>query len=160
MADQTILNRTAASSGTDAINGSAEELSSLLVIEDAVIHSTIISRIAEQTGFSTTTAQSFDAAAVLLRQRKFDCVTLDLGLGEHAGAEVFRVLSDVASKAPIVIISGSEQDVCDATVKIGKSLNLNIWGPIRKPVDLKALRLMLAKIKTEMRLEKLATAAL
>ena len=35
MADQTILNRTAASNGTDAINGSAEELSSLLVIEDA-----------------------------------------------------------------------------------------------------------------------------
>ena len=159
MAEQTISSRAAASSATDAINGSADGLSSLLVIEDAVIHSTIISRIAEQAGFAATTAQSFDAAAALLRQRKFDCVTLDLGLGEHAGAEVFRLLSEIACKAPIVIISGAEQAVRDATVRIGKSLNLNIWRPIPKPVDLKALRLMLAKIKMEVRLEKLATAA-
>lgn len=159
MVDQTISKRAAASNEIAAANVSADGLSSLLVIEDAVIHSTIISRIAEQTGFAATTAQSYDAAAALLRQRKFDCVTLDLGLGEHAGAEVFRLLSDVACKAPIVIISGSEQAVCDATVRIGKSLNLNIWGPIRKPVDLKALRLMLAKINMEVRLEKLATTA-
>ena len=159
MTDQTILDHAATSNETAATDGPAEALGSLLVIEDAVIHSTIISRIAEQTGFSPTTAQSYDAAAALLRQRKFDCVTLDLGLGEHAGAEVFRLLSEVACKAPVVIISGSEPAVCDATVRIGKSLNLNILGPIRKPVDLKALRLMLAKIKMEIRLEKLATAA-
>jgi DNA-binding response OmpR family regulator len=158
MVDQTILKSTVAASEAAATNESADALSSLLVIEDAVIHSTIISRIAEQAGFATTTAQSFDAAAALLRQRKFDCVTLDLGLGAHAGAEVFRLLSEAACKAPVVIISGAEKAVCDATVRIGKSLNLDIWGPIRKPVDLKALRLMLAKIKMEVRLAKLATA--
>lgn len=140
--------------GPDA--GQPGSTRNLLIIEDAVIHSTIISRIAEQVGFSTTTAKSYDDAASLLRQRSFDCVTVDLGLGEHAGSEVFRLLAAAASRVPTVIISGAESDVCEATARFGKSLGLNICEPIRKPVDLVALREALGKIIKELRLERLA----
>src|ERR1019366_439221 len=88
----------------------------------------------------TVGAAAFDEAAKLLRENEFDCVTLDLSLGERAGVEVLHVLSVIKSQAPIIIISGAEHTVCEETLKIGKSLNLNLCTPVPKPVDLSALR--------------------
>jgi len=141
------LNQVFKPGGATISNKSGDGLSSLLIIEDALIHSTIISRVGERMGFSTTTARSYAEAAMLLQERVFDCITLDLGLGRHAGVEVLHLLSVIESKAPILIISGSEHAVCEETVNIGKSLGLNICEPVRKPLDLKILHATLAKMK-------------
>ena len=54
-------------------------------------------------------AASYDEAAKLLRENQFDCITLDLSLGERAGVEVLHLLSVINSQAPIIIISGAER---------------------------------------------------
>ena len=92
----------------------------LLVIDDANIHRMILCRIGEKVGFETVGAASFDEAAKLLRESQFDCITLDLSLGERAGVEVLHLLSVINSQAPIIIISGAEQTVCEETLKIGR----------------------------------------
>ena len=130
----------------------------LLVIDDANIHRMILCRIGEKVGFETVGAASFDEAAKLLRENEFDCVTLDLSLGERAGVEVLHLLSVIKSQAPIIIISGAEHTVCEETLKIGKSLNLNLCTPVPKPVDLATLREQLARIGKQVNLQKLARA--
>ena len=129
---------------------------SLLVIDDAVIHSTIISRIGEKTGFQPKTAASYEEAVKQLGERSYDCITLDLGLGRHAGVEVLRHLATTGYKGPIIIISGAEKFICDETVKIGRELKLNLCDPIQKPVDLKFLRELLTQQKKKADLSKLA----
>ena len=46
----------------------------------------------------------------------------------------------IGCKAPIIIVSGADHATCKETVKVAKSLNLDIWECIPKPVDLGMLR--------------------
>lgn len=131
---------------------------SLLVIEDALIHRTIISKIGDKVGFLTRSASSVEAAEALLRTHEFDAITLDLALGEHVGVEVLRLLAELKSWSPIIIISVSDDAVLEETCRIGRSLELNIWKPLRKPIDLRLLREMLEQIKLCSGLQKIARA--
>jgi CheY-like chemotaxis protein len=131
---------------------------SLLVIEDALIHRTIIAKIGDKVGFVTRSASSVEAAEALLRTHEFDAITLDLALGEHVGLEVLRLLAELKSRAPIIIISVSDDAVLEETCRIGRSLELNIWKPLRKPIDLRLLREMLEQIRLYSGLQKIARA--
>jgi len=120
---------------------------SLLVIEDALIHRTIIAQIGEKVGFMTRSASSVEAAEALLRTQEFDAITLDLALGENVGVEVLRLLAELKSRTPIIVISSSDDAILEETCRIGRSLDLDIWKPLRKPIDLTRLREMLEQIK-------------
>jgi DNA-binding response OmpR family regulator len=131
----------------------------LLVIDDTNLHQSIVSRIATQAGFVTTGANSVGEAARLLRTQPFDCITLDLSLGEESGVEILRLLAELKCRTPIIVISGSENSVRDETVRIGNFLNLNLCPPIPKPIDLAALRDTLTRIANDTQRQKLATPA-
>jgi CheY-like chemotaxis protein len=119
----------------------------LLVIDDDDLHRLIICRVAAKAGYVLSEAASYEDAARLVQETVFDCITLDLSLGPHAGVEMLRHLWVIKSKTPIIIISGSDDAICKETARIGKSLNLNIWALVPKPVDLSALRQMLEQVK-------------
>ena len=82
----------------------------------------------------------------LLRKRAFDCITLDLSLGEDSGIEVLQLLAKMQCRTPVIIISASGEEICDETVKIGNFLNLNVCSPIPRPIHLAALRRALTRI--------------
>ena len=84
-----------------------------------------------------------------MQEFAFDCITLDLSLGQHAGVEMLRHLWVIGCKAPIIIISGCDNTTCRETAKVAKSLNLNAWQLIPKPVDLAVLRSSLDRLKAE-----------
>jgi DNA-binding response OmpR family regulator len=119
----------------------------LLVIDDDGLHRSIICRVAAKAGYTAVAASSYEEASALAQDNAFDCVTLDLSLGPHAGVEMLRHLWVLRCKAPILIISGADDAVCRETVRIAKSLNLNALPPIPKPVDLSILRYSLERIK-------------
>ena len=121
----------------------------LLVIDDDHLHCAIICRIAAKAGFDAVRATTYEAAASLAQETAFDCITLDLSLGEHAGVEMLRHLWVLGCKAPIIIVSGCDDSTCRETVRIGKSLNLKILDPVPKPVDLEMLRYSLERLKAE-----------
>jgi two-component system chemotaxis response regulator CheY len=131
----------------------------LLVIDDTNLHQSIVSRIATQAGFVTTGANSVGEAARLLRGQSFDCITLDLSLGEQSGIEILQLLAELRCRTPVIVISGSENSVRDETVRIGNFLNLNLGPPVPKPIDLAALRNTLGRIADETQRQKLATQA-
>jgi two-component system chemotaxis response regulator CheY len=140
-------------------SGNKKMRKELLVIDDTNLHQSIVSRIATQAGFATTGANSVGEAARLLRGRCFDCITLDLSLGEESGVEILQLLAELRCRTPVIVISGSENSVRDKTVRIENFLNLNLGPPIPKPIDLAALRNTLARIAEDTQRQKLATPA-
>jgi ActR/RegA family two-component response regulator len=61
--------------------------------DDANLHLSIVCQIATQVGFTTTGAATVSDAARLLRERSFDCITLDLSLGEQPGVDILKLLA-------------------------------------------------------------------
>ena len=130
----------------------------LLAIDDADLHLSILLKIAEQAGFNATGAASVSVAKSLLRTRTFDCITLDLSLGEQSGIEILTLLYELRCPTPVIIISGSNDAARDETLRIGKFLDVNLHAAIPKPVNLGLLRQTLAQIVNGVPSEKLATA--
>ncbi len=121
----------------------------LLVIDDDNLHRMIICRVAAKAGYVPAGAASYDEAARLVRDNAFDCVTLDLSLGEHAGVELLRHLWVIGCKATIIIISGCDDATCGDTQRVAESLKLKVWESIPKPVNLAVLRESLERLKAE-----------
>jgi two-component system, chemotaxis family, chemotaxis protein CheY len=131
----------------------------LLVIEDGELHLSILRKIAEQVGFTTTGAHSVAETGKLVRERTFDCITLDLSLGEDSGIEILQLLAKMQCRTPLIIISASGEQVCDETIKVGHFLKLNVCLPTRRPIHLAALRSALTRIAEGTERPKLAAAA-
>jgi DNA-binding NtrC family response regulator len=142
----------------DVRNGTSYMHKEVLVIEDGELHLSILCKIAEQVGFDTTGAHSVAEAEKLLRERTFDCITLDLSLGEDTGIEILQQLAKIKCRTPVIIISASGEEVCDEAVKIGNFLKLNVCSPMRNPIHLAALRRALTKIADGRERQTLATA--
>ena len=120
----------------------------LLVIDDDSLHRMVICRAAAKAGYLPAGAATCDEAAKMIRETAFDCITLDLGLGDRAGSEILHHLSSLGCAAPIIVISGCDDATRVESVKLAKSLGLNVWESTRKPVDLTMLRLWLERLKT------------
>ena len=119
----------------------------LLVIDDDNLHRMIICRTAANAGYLPAGAATYDEAVKLLQATAFDCITLDLSLGEHAGVEMLRYLWVIGWKAPIIIISGCDDATHSDSETVAESLKLNVWEVISKPVDLAVLRDSLERLK-------------
>ncbi len=121
----------------------------LLVIDDDYLHRKIICRVAAKAGYAPAGAGTYEEAARLALESPFDCVSLDLSLGQHAGVEMLQYLRGIGCKAPIVIISGCDEATFRETLKAAKSLNLDIRESISKPVDLEMLKYSFERIRTQ-----------
>ncbi len=121
----------------------------LLVIDDDNLHRMIICRVAVRAGYAPAGAATYEEAAKLAQDGTFDCITLDLSLGPHAGVELVRLLWVIGCKAPIIVISGCDDATCAETAKVAKSLNLVVLATMPKPVDLAVLRYCLERLKED-----------
>jgi DNA-binding NtrC family response regulator len=119
----------------------------LLVIDDDHLHRMIICRVAAKAGYVPSAAASYDEAAAMVQENTFDCISLDLSLGDHAGVELLRHFWVVGCKVPIIIISGCDDVTCGETAKVAESLKLNIWNSLGKPVNLAVLRDSLERLR-------------
>jgi DNA-binding response OmpR family regulator len=123
--------------------------SRLLVIDDDHLHRLIICRAGAKAGYIPAEAASYEEAVRLVQETAFDCITLDLSLGARAGVDLLRHLWVIKCKAPVMIISGSDDAMCKETMRVGKSLNLNIREWVPKPVDLSVLRRSLEALRIQ-----------
>jgi two-component system, chemotaxis family, chemotaxis protein CheY len=131
----------------DSVHAGAAPPPRLLVIDDDNLHRMIICRVAAKAGYVPAGAATYDEAAQLVQDGGFDCITLDLSLGEHVGVDMLRHLWVIGCKAPVIIISGCDDATCSETEKVAESLKLNVWESIPKPVDMAVLRESLERLK-------------
>ena len=120
----------------------------LLVIDDDTVQRTIISRIGAQAGFTVEAAGTFEAASGFLHSLRFDCVTLDLGLGDRSGALLLPVIAKVGYPLPVIVVSGASQQMLDATSVMSHALQIEA-EVLTKPLNLPHLRTSLARIRMQ-----------
>jgi len=129
------------------VSANRQALPRLLVVDDDNLHRMIICRVAAKAGYRPAGAATYDEAAKLAQETAFDCITLDLSLGSHAGTEMLHHLSMLGYTAPIIVVTGCDPATCKETVRVADKLNLDIWECIPKPVDLVMLRHFLERLK-------------
>jgi EAL domain-containing protein (putative c-di-GMP-specific phosphodiesterase class I)/ActR/RegA family two-component response regulator len=110
----------------------------LLVIDDELVQRTIISKIGQQVGYEVLAVASFEDATRMLQNNAYDCITLDLSLGEHSGTQLLRSIAE-AGKTSVIVISGCEERVLNSTVRLANMLGISCIQ-IPKPLDLTELR--------------------
>jgi two-component system response regulator HydG len=120
-----------------------DEKRRLLIVDDDRMHRAIYSSIANKMNFvvdlASTPAEAFEA----LRAKPFDIVILDLMLGEESGAEVLALMSSLPVKPRVLLVTGASDEVIAETFHIGRGLGLQLFGPVRKPVDVGLIRTVL-----------------
>jgi two-component system, chemotaxis family, chemotaxis protein CheY len=122
----------------------------LLVVDDDNLHRMIICRAAAKSGYVPIGAASHHEAAKLLLESAFDCITLDIALGDRGGAvELLRYFAKIGCKAPIIVVSACDDETLREILRLARSLKLNVAEPVPKPVDLTILRSTLEGIRGE-----------
>jgi two-component system, chemotaxis family, chemotaxis protein CheY len=122
----------------------------LLVIDDDSLHRMIICRAAAKSGYVPVGAASHHEAAKRLQEGVFDCITLDIALGDRSGAvALLRHLAEVGCNAPIIVVSGCDEETLREILRLARSLKLTVAEPVPKPVDLTILRRMLEGFRAQ-----------
>jgi len=115
-------------------------LSRLYIVDDDPTVREIARRVAETAGFE---ASGFDAPASFLAAVAADppdLVLLDLAIGEQDGIEVLERMAKLRCRSAIIVGSGLEDRLVGASVRIGRSLGLQMLEPLAKPFQLQDLR--------------------
>ena len=111
----------------------------LLLIDDELSVARFIAHAAEECGYEaiiTVTAESFRSQYAACDP---DVVVLDLALPRSDGIELLRFLAEEKCSALVLPISGFDERVLEAAMRLGAALGLRMAGPLRKPVRLQQL---------------------
>jgi len=111
----------------------------LLLIDDELSVARFIAHAAEECGYEaiiTVTAESFRSQYLAGEP---DVVVLDLALPRSDGVELLRFLAEEKCGALVLPVSGFDQRVLEAAVRLGTALGLRMAGPLQKPVRLQQL---------------------
>lgn len=123
-----------------AAAAASAEQPTLLVVDDDRLQRLLIAETAKRCGYAVAMAASLDDAVTLLSERSFATLVLDLSLGDHDGVEVIRHLAEIGQYPTVLVISGFDERIRDAAMRLARSVGLAAVGTLRKPLSLGALR--------------------
>jgi two-component system chemotaxis response regulator CheY len=127
-------------------SGGAERRSlQLLIVDDDAMQRAVIAAAASHAGHAVTLARSCAEAIAQVQTARFDCVTLDLMLGDGDGVEVLKAMADAKFTGSVIVISGMNAARRIAARSYARSLGIELQS-LPKPVDLAALRICLANL--------------
>jgi len=126
----------------ETVQESNEDVPRLLVVDDVITQRTIICRIGAQCGFDVVGAATLREAKQLIQERKFDCITIDLGLGAESGEGLIDELWDLSSLISVIVISGAAENIVRAAADKAQSLGFDAHF-LMKPLELAKLRKVL-----------------
>ncbi|MFQ5472953.1 MAG: EAL domain-containing protein [Dehalococcoidia bacterium] len=118
----------------------AATTAAVLILDDELACSNLISRVALKLGFDVAVTQ--DPTAFW---RAYGCanpmlIVLDLNLPGTDGIEMLRYLAKRKCKSKILLVSGTDDKVISTAQRLGRAQGLNVVGALRKPFDLGSLR--------------------
>lgn len=117
----------------------------LLIVDDDGAQRMLISTAARQAGHAVTLAQSCSEAIQQIQTARFDCVTVDLMLGDGDGTGVLLALAEAKFTGAVIVISGMNAERRIAARAYARSLGMELQS-FPKPVDLAALRICFANL--------------
>ena len=107
----------------------------ILVVDDERIQRLIISHDVGALGHATDSAATLDEAAALLARQPYDAVLLDLFLGESEGISLLQAVRNSQSEPAIIFVSGLDDRVRAASIRLAEAWGLRVAGSIGKPVS-------------------------
>ena len=117
----------------------------VLVVDDDPVQGAIVSGVCTKLGYRPHFASSYQEAAARLATGRFDYITIDLALGDHDGIELLRLIAETEAKPRrIIVISGCEERILNATVRMAHAVGMLDTISLPKPIDLALLRGALA----------------
>lgn len=114
----------------------------LLIIEDDLNFSNILSSLAEEKGYKVLIAENGELGIKLAKEHIPNAIILDIGLPDISGWKVIEQFKDEASTAeiPVHIISGNDINNIDDSLE-------GIVGYLKKPVSLDSLNNVFKRIE-------------
>jgi EAL domain-containing protein (putative c-di-GMP-specific phosphodiesterase class I) len=126
------------------------------VVDDEHISCLIVSRAVAALGFAADSAATLDEAASRIAVHAYDVIVLDLSLGEQDGISLLHAIADSGVDTVVVFISGLDNRVRAASVRIATALGLRVAGALAKPVVPAALCALLDHAPPQLRQQRLA----
>ncbi len=117
----------------------------LLIVDDDRLQRLLIGETARRVGYEVAMAGSLEEAVRLLDERRFATLVLDLSLGERDGIEVIRHMAEAGHRPTVLVISGFDDRIRDAALRVVRAAGLVAVGTLRKPLSLGGLREQLAQ---------------
>lgn len=111
----------------------------LLVVDDQVEITDLISEVAGADGFDVTTINKSSDFFERFDQIDPDTVCIDIHMPDVDGIEILRWLSDRTCRAQVIILSGGDPLFTKVAERIGEAANLRVQT-IVKPFQLSEFR--------------------
>jgi DNA-binding response OmpR family regulator len=105
----------------------------LLVIDDDRMVGRLITHAAEECGFRASRTTSAETFGRSLREQMPDAVAVDLCVPGADGIEIIRLLAEEEYRGSVIIVSGLDQRILDAALRLGDAMGLNMAEPLAKP---------------------------
>lgn len=140
-----VMSSELASSRSERADDGERRALQLLVVDDDAAQRTLIALAAKRAGHAVTVAATCSDAIREVRNKRFDCVTLDLMLEDGDGTEVLKVIAETRFAGSVIVISGMDAAKRIEARLFARSLGIDLQS-LPKPVDLAALRICLANL--------------
>jgi DNA-binding response OmpR family regulator len=115
----------------------------LLVFDDDAATGRLVVRLAGLCGLTAEAVTDAAAFEESLTEETPHIVVLDLQLGGTDAVEQLRFLANRRFAGSVIVMSGFNSRVLEATASVGRNLGLNIAAELVKPIEVAALEAVL-----------------
>ena len=128
---------------------SAQAKRRLLAVDDDAASANLIVRVAAKCGYEAQALTNPQALKEMLKEFQPDVLTLDLCMPQEDGIATMSMLEGSGFSGKLIIISGQDTWLRKIAGRLGHALGVNVIDDLSKPLDLKALRDLLAKLQLQ-----------
>ena len=118
----------------------------LLAIDDNADSAELIARVAGKSGYAAQCMSDTQALAEILQSWNPHVLTLDLCMPQEDGIALISSIKASGFSGALIIISGQDDWLRRAAAKLARALGIDVVHDLAKPIDVKTLRDLLAKL--------------
>ena len=118
----------------------------LLAIDDNADSAELIARVAGKCGYAAQCMSDTRTLTEVLQSWKPQVLTLDLCMPQEDGIALISGIKASGFSGALVIISGQDDWLRRAAAKLALALGIDVVHDLSKPIDVKTLRDLLAKL--------------
>ena len=120
----------------------------LLAIDDNADSAELIARVAGKCGYAAQSMSDTRTLAEVLESWNPHVLTLDLCMPQEDGIALISGIKASGFSGALIIISGQDDWLRRAAAKLATALGIDVVHDLSKPIDVKTLRDLLAKLDT------------
>jgi EAL domain-containing protein (putative c-di-GMP-specific phosphodiesterase class I) len=120
----------------------------MVVFDDEAAIGRLVVRVGALVGLEAVAVSDAEAFRSSLLDAPPQIVVLDLQLGSTDGVEQMRFLAESRFTGSLIVMSGFDPRVLEATASVARSLGLNVAAALTKPIRLKELEKVLEQLQS------------